>query len=224
RIATLGGEVRDPATTIPRAISLALGLVLVVYATVAVTALLTVGPAGLAAASAPLAAVAGSGSLGFLAPAVRVGGAVASAGVLLSLMAGVGRTTMAMARDRELPRALAAVHPRFRVPHRAELLLGAVVAVIVLVADVRGAIGFSSFAVLVYYAVANAAAFTLDGPDRPWWLRPLTVTGLLGCLALAFSLPAATVVTGIGVLAAGVVGRALLRLVPGSAGDRQADG
>ena len=50
---------------------------------------------------------------------VRIGGAVAAGGVLLSLLAGVGRTTLAMARDRELPHALAAVHPRHRVPHRA---------------------------------------------------------------------------------------------------------
>lgn len=161
RIATLGEEVRDPQTTIPRAIPVALGIVLVVYTVVAVTALLTVGPAGLATAAAPLAAVAESGTLAFLAPVVQVGAAVASAGVLLSLMAGIGRTTLAMARDHELPAVLAAVHPRFHVPHRAELLLGVVVVAIVLVTDVRGAIGFSSFAVLAYYAIANAAAFTL---------------------------------------------------------------
>ncbi|HXV92173.1 MAG TPA: APC family permease, partial [Pseudonocardia sp.] len=127
RIATLGEEVRDPERTIPRAVPTALGMVLVVYVLVGVTALLAVGPAGLATAAAPLAAVAESGSLSWLAPAVQVGGAVASAGVLLSLMAGIGRTTLAMARDRELPGVLAAVHPRFRVPHRAEVLLGAVV-------------------------------------------------------------------------------------------------
>lgn len=209
RIATLGEEVRDPETTIPRAIPVALGIVLVLYAVVATTALLTVGPAGLAAAAAPLAAVAESGTWAFLAPVVQVGGAVASAGVLVSLMAGIGRTTLAMARDHELPAVLAAVHPRFRVPHRAELLLGVVVVVIVLTVDIRGAIGFSSFAVLVYYAIANAAAFTLDGPRRRR-LRPVTVLGLLGCLALAFTLPPATVFAGVGVLAVGVVGRAVL--------------
>ncbi|TQM06099.1 amino acid/polyamine/organocation transporter (APC superfamily) [Pseudonocardia kunmingensis] len=213
RIATLGAEVRDPATTIPRAIPVALGVVLVVYAVIAVTALLSVGPDGLAAAAAPLAAVAGSGTLAFLAPVVQVGGAVASAGVLLSLIAGIGRTTLAMARDHELPAVLGAVHPRFRVPHRAELVLGAVVVVIVLVTDVRGAIGFSSFAVLVYYAITNAAAFTL-GPDQSphrGRLRAVTVVGLLGCLGLAFTLPPVTVAIGVVVLAVGVAGRAVLR-------------
>ncbi|RZT85643.1 APA family basic amino acid/polyamine antiporter [Pseudonocardia sediminis] len=217
RIATLGEEVRDPATTIPRAIPVALGIVLVIYAVIAVTALLAVGPGGLAAAAAPLAAVAGSGTLAFLAPVVRVGGALASAGVLLSLMAGIGRTTLAMARDHELPAVLGAVHPRFRVPHRAELVLGVVVVVVVLVADVQAAIGFSSFAVLVYYAIANAAAFTLPGHQSPHRarLRVVTVIGLLGCLALAFTLPPTTIAIGVVVLAVGVAGRAVLRTVRG---------
>lgn len=233
RIATLGEEVRDPARTIPRAIPTALGIVLVVYAAVAVTALLTIGPAGLAGAVAPLAAVVQSGRWAVLAPAVQVGAAAASAGVLLSLMAGIGRTTLAMARDGELPAGLAAVHPRFRVPHRAELLLGAIVVAIVLAADVRDAIGFSSFAVLVYYAIANTAALTLDrppppnpdptdpdpttGPTTPWrrrWSRRSTaVLGVLGCLGLASTLPAPTVLAGAGVLALGVAARATRNLV-----------
>jgi APA family basic amino acid/polyamine antiporter len=220
RIATLGEEVRNPATTIPRAIPVALGVVLVLYAVIAVTALLAVGPGGLAAAAAPLAAVAESGTLAFLSPAVRVGGAVASAGVLLSLMAGIGRTTLAMARDHELPAAFGAVHPRFRVPHRAELVLGVVVVLIVLVADVRGAIGFSSFAVLVYYALANAAAFTLAERQSPHRsrLRAITVVGLMGCLGLAVTLPPSTVAIGAAVLAVGVAGRALVRAVRDRAG------
>ncbi|GAA4472100.1 hypothetical protein GCM10023094_03840 [Rhodococcus olei] len=53
------------------------------------------------------------------------------------------------------------MHPRFGVPHRAELLVGAVVAVLAAVADLRHAIGFSSFAVLAYYLIANCAALTL---------------------------------------------------------------
>lgn len=54
RIATLGEEVRDPARTIPRAVPIALGITLAVYALVAVAALKVLGPAGLADAAAPL--------------------------------------------------------------------------------------------------------------------------------------------------------------------------
>ncbi|WP_239396214.1 APC family permease [Frankia sp. CiP3] len=213
RIATLGEEVRDPARTIPKAVSAALGLTVGVYFLVGLSALLAIGPDRLASAVDPLAVAVSAGSLHALTPAVRVGGVVASLGVLLSLLAGVGRTTLAMARERDLPGWLAAVHPRHGVPHRAELLLGGIVIVIVTVIDVRNAIGFSSFAVLVYYAIANASAFTLDGPQRRW-LRPVTLVGGAGCIVLAFTLPATSVITGLGVLTAGVAFRAVCRSHP----------
>ncbi|HEX7095079.1 MAG TPA: APC family permease [Acidimicrobiales bacterium] len=210
RIATLGEEVRDPARTIPRAVPIALGATLLVYATVAVAALVAVGPAALASSTSPLATAVDAGDLDHLAPAVRIGGAVASLGVLLSLMLGVSRTAFAMAAERDLPRWLGAVHPRTRVPHRAEVALAVVVLVVVSLVDVRGAIGFSSFAVLVYYAIANASAFTLPAPPRTW-PRAMTVVGVIGCLALAATLPGWTVLSGVAVLVAGVVLRVLAR-------------
>jgi APA family basic amino acid/polyamine antiporter len=90
------------------------------------------------------------------------------------------------------------------VPHRAELAVAAVAIAIVAVADVRGAIGFSSFAVLFYYAVANAAAATLDHNERRW-PRGLTLLGVAGCVALAFALPAASVIGGSLLLGAGAI-------------------
>jgi len=94
-----------------------------------------------------------------------------------------------MAAARDLPVALAAVHPKHKVPHRAEVAAGIGVVLLVAVLDVGGAIGFSSFTVLVYYAVANAAALTLSPQERRW-PRPLAVIGLVGCIAVAASLPA----------------------------------
>ncbi|MER6458298.1 amino acid permease [Streptomyces sp900105245] len=202
RIATLGEEVRDPARTIPRAIPLALGIALVVYACVAVAVLGVLGAGPLGRAEAPLAeAVWAAGAPG-LVPVVRAGAAVAALGSLLALILGVSRTTLAMARDGHLPGALAAVHPRFGVPHRAELAVGAVVAVLAATVDVRGAIGFSSFGVLAYYAVANASAWTLSPAPLS---RVVPVVGLLGCAALAFALPVVPVAVGAGVLAVGAV-------------------
>lgn len=208
RIATLGEEVRDPARTIRRAIPLALLVVVVMYALVGVAVLVVLGADGTARSAAPLQAAAAAGSLHAVAPFVRLGAVAASLGVLLSAMAGVGRTTLAMARDRELPSWLAAVHPRFAVPHRAELVLGAVVVLVVCVTDLRGAIGFSSTGVLVYYAIANASAWTLPGRSR-WWRRPVAVLGLVGCVVLVASLPLTNVLVGLGVLAVGVAVRAL---------------
>ncbi|WP_121749733.1 APC family permease [Streptomyces sp. E2N166] len=202
RIATLGEEVRDPARTIPRAIPLALGITLVVYVLVAMAVVTVLGTEGLADATAPLSDAAAAAGVGWLAPVVRAGAAVAALGSLLALVLGVSRTTLAMARDRHLPHVLTAVHPRFKVPHRAELAVGAVVAVVAATADVRDAIGFSSFGVLAYYAVANASAWTLGpGEGRPHRLVP--AVGLIGCLVLAFALPSASVVSGAAVLVAG---------------------
>ncbi|WP_208025961.1 APC family permease [Amycolatopsis acidicola] len=193
RIATLGEEVRDPARTIPRAIPIALGITFVVYAAVGIALVVTLGPA-LASTSDPIA----QAVPGWLAPAVRVGAALAALGSLLALILGVSRTTFAMARDGHLPRALSAVHPRFGVPHHAELGVGVVVAILVTTTDLRGAIGFSSFAVLTYYAIANASAFTLGA-------RVIPVAGLIGCVVLAFSLPLPSVIAGCVVLALGAL-------------------
>ncbi|SCE81322.1 amino acid/polyamine/organocation transporter, APC superfamily [Micromonospora purpureochromogenes] len=210
RIATLGEEVRDPERTIPRAVPLALGVVLAVYLLLAVVAVGVLGADRLAASAAPLVDVVTAARLPDLAWLVRAGATVAVTGVLLSLLAGVGRTLLAMARRHDLPSALAAVHPVHRVPHRAELAVAAVVILVVALGDVRGAIGFSSCTVLVYYAITNASALTLGrDPARKLPVRALAVAGLAGCLLLAVNLPPASVLAGFGVLALGATWYAL---------------
>jgi APA family basic amino acid/polyamine antiporter len=204
RIATLGEEVRDPARTIPRAIPLALGIALVVYAVVAVAALAVLGSQRLAHSTAPLAEVVwAAGAAGFE-PVVRIVAVIAALGSLLSLILGVSRTTFAMARDHYLPQQLSAVHLKFKTPYRAEVAVGVVVAVVAGTADVRSAIGFSSFAVLVYYAIANASAWTLGGKIVP-------TAGFVGCLVLAFALPLNSVLVGTVVLLVGTVAYAARR-------------
>jgi APA family basic amino acid/polyamine antiporter len=204
RIATLGEEVRDPQRTIPRAIPIALAAVVVVYAVVMGAALLAAGPERVAAADAPLAAAVEAGGWSSVTPVVRIGAAIASLGVLLSLLAGVSRTALSMARRRELPVFLDAVHPAHRTPHRAEAAVAIAVCAVVLVADLRGAIGFSSFAVLVYYALANASVLTLPAAERRW-PRWLAAIGVLGCVVLAVTLPAVAVLGGLALLGAGTV-------------------
>lgn len=195
RIATLGEEVRNPERVIPRAIVLALGIALVVYVAVGVAALAALGADGLAASRAPLEDVVTSAGWDWASPVVRVGAAAASLGALLALLAGIGRTTLAMARERDVPSWLAAVHPRTRVPHRAEIVIAVAVCVIVLAVDVRGAIGFSSFGVLVYYFIAGLSALRQPAAERRF-PRVLAVIGVLGCLVLAVTLPWHSVVGG----------------------------
>jgi basic amino acid/polyamine antiporter, APA family len=208
RIATMGEEVRDPQRTIPRAITIALAIAVVVYAAVATSVLLVLGPQRLAAAAAPLAAAVQTAGWTWAVPLVRVGAAAAALGALLALIAGVGRTTLAMARERDLPGWLAAVHPRFQVPHHAEIALAAAVSVLLLVVDLRGAIGFSSFGVLIYYLIANISAFTQPSQQRRY-PRALQLLGAAGCLALVATLPVSAVVGGLAVFVAGLAYRGL---------------
>ena len=206
RVATMGEEVRDPRRTIGRAIVVALSVVLVVYAVVAVSLLLLVGSDRLATTSAPLALLVGDR------PGARVvlviGAGAAVGGALLGLLSGIGRTWLAMARNGDLPRFFDHTHPRTLVPHRIDLTLAAVLTVILLVADLRGAIGFSSFGVLLYYAVANAAALTQEPPERRY-PRAWQVIGLALCLLLIVTLPWQSILGGVAVLAAGVLWRRL---------------
>jgi basic amino acid/polyamine antiporter, APA family len=206
RIATMGEEVRDPGRTIPRAIQLALGGAVVVYAVIAVTVLAVLGPAALARSDQPLADAVRAGSWDWAVPVVQVGGAAAALGALLALLAGIGRTSLAMARNGDLPPWLAAVHPRHRVPHHAEVALAVVVTVLVLTVDLRGAIGFSSFGVLLYYLTANLAAYTQDRDHRRF-ARPLQLLGAAGCAVLVVTLPPTSVLSGVVVLAIGVLYR-----------------
>ena len=143
------------------------------------------------------------------APVVQAGSAAACLGALLALITGVGRTTMAMARERDLPAPLARVGGAHTVPFVAELAVAAAVIVLLLTTNVLTVVGFSSFGVLVYYAVANAAAFTLTARPRhaPRWLNAV---GFAGCVVLAVALPPASVLGMAAVLAAGLAGRFLV--------------
>lgn len=210
RIATLGEEVREPETVIPKAIPRALGAVLALYAVVGVTALAVVPVAALAATDAPLRAVVEAGGIAALGPVTRIGAGIAALGVLLNLIPGVSRTSLAMARRHELPAWFAHVDERCSLPLRAELTVAAIVVLLVLVVDLRNAIGLSGVAVLTYYAVTNAAALTLAPPERRW-PRPIAAVGVAGCVVLALALPAPVVATGTTVLVVGVVARLATR-------------
>jgi basic amino acid/polyamine antiporter, APA family len=210
RIATMGEEVRDPSRTIPRAIIVAFGIAVVVYLIVGVAVLLAAGPDRLARSAAPLAEALRAAGVTLLLPVVAVGATLASLGALLALIAGIGRTTLAMARHRDLPGWLAAVHPRYQVPYHAEIALGVVVCILAATVDLRGVIGFSSFGVLIYYAIANASAYTQPTAQRRW-PRVLNVCGVVGCLLLVATLPWQSVVVGVGLFAIGLTGRAVAR-------------
>ena len=209
RIATLAEEVRRPEQ-LGRAVLVALGIAIAVYAAVALALLLVLGSVDLADAATPLVTAVEVAGADWAAPVVRVGAAAAALGALLALLAGVSRTTLAMARERDLPPPLAAVDPAHQVPRRAQLAIAVAVVALVLVTDLRGAIGFSSTGVLLYYAVANLSALRQPAEQRRW-PRAVNVLGLAGCLTLVATLPVGSLLAGLGVLVVGVLGRLLVR-------------
>jgi basic amino acid/polyamine antiporter, APA family len=208
RIATMGEEVRNPQRTIPRAILTALTITVLIYLAVAVSILVVLGPDGVAASPAPLAAAVDAAGWVWANLPVRLGAAAAALGALLALIAGVGRTTLAMARNDDAPRWLAAVHERHRVPHHAEITVAGLICVLILLTDLRGAIGFSSFGVLLYYLIANVAACT-QSSDRRRFPRILQLIGVAGCGTLMLTLPLPAVLGGALVFAIGIIYRAI---------------
>ncbi|WP_010549408.1 APC family permease [Brachybacterium paraconglomeratum] len=215
RVATLGEEVVAPRHTIPRAILLALAAVGALYLVLSVI-LVLVGPAPGAQGWGPApfrAALDAVGAGGVWAVVVTIGAVAAASGALLALVAGISRTVLAMARERDLPPVLAHVSPRFSVPQRAEAVAGiAVVLLVLLASDVLVAIAASSFGVLLYYAVANLAALTQTGQ---WRLFPKAMQwlGLVGCVLLVAALPGRTIVAGLVLVAVGLAYRGLVLAV-----------
>jgi APA family basic amino acid/polyamine antiporter len=209
RIATLGEEVRDPARTIPRAVPIALGLVFVLYLAVGATVLLALGAGGAADSSRPITAVVEAAGADWLAPVTTAGAAIAALAALLALVAGISRTAFAMAHENDLPSPLSAVHPTRKIPHVAEIVVGLAVVVAVLSGGLVAVLSFSSFSVLLYYAITNAAALRLRQDERRW-PRWLAWAGLASCLVLAASLPWRTIALGVAALVIAMLGRTIV--------------
>jgi APA family basic amino acid/polyamine antiporter len=211
RLATLGEEVRDPRRTIPRAITIAIAIVVAVYLALAAVLLRRPGVEALSDSSAPLS-LAVPDAAGWAA-AVAVLAAVAATGAMVALMAGVGRTAMAMARESDLPGVLATLG-RKGVPQRAEAV-GATASIgLVWWGDLGFALAMSSVAVLVYYAVANAAAYEAVRRDDDGALGVpggVAAIGFVLCVLLALSLELAPTLAAVGCLVLAVVARAAVR-------------
>ena len=208
RIATLGEEVRDPATTIPRAVVITIAIAVGLYFAVAAVAVGVAGAPSLASSPAPLHAAAQRTGEGWLPPVVAAGGSAAMLGVILSQLLGLSRMAYAMARRGDLPGGLAHVSPRTHVPVRAIVAIGAVAAVIAATGTLAGVAAAASFTILLYYAIANLAALRMpsEGKRVP---DAIPLIGLAACVLLAFALPARTIAIGLGLLAAGFAVRAM---------------
>jgi basic amino acid/polyamine antiporter, APA family len=210
RIATLAEEVSNPKRTIPRAIVATIGGAVLIYFAVAIVAVGAAGAARLAETAAPLQLAALEFPYPWVATAVSVGGVTAMLGVILSQLLGLSRMGFAMSRRGDLPAFIETVHPRYGVPGRAVLIVGAIAAVVAATGTLRGVASAAAFTILIYYAIANLAALRMPR-DLKLYHDAVAAVGLISCVVLALSLTLPVVLTGLGVLASGFLLRAVLR-------------
>lgn len=210
RLATLGEEVRDPATTIPKAILTTLGLSFVIYLAVGTVAVGSVGAEALAASRSPLERAAETFAFPAVGKLLAVGAATAMLGVLLSQILGISRMMLAMARRGDLPAYLSEIGKQRGVPTRGILVTGAIALTLALAGTLEVVISAAAFTILIYYSITNLSALKLHGRDQlyPRWLA---WSGLATCIAMALSLKPVTIFSGLGLLAAGFVLRWGLR-------------
>ncbi len=188
RIATLGEEIRDPLHAIPRAVIVTVVFAGVLYAAVATSSLLAVGAVAFADSFddqvASLVAVAYARFGRGVVAMVTLSAITALCGVLLSLILGLSRVVLAMARRGDMPARFGGLNAKRTAAPAATLLIGALVLSLVLVGSVQVAWSFSALTVLLYYGIANLAALRVDDAAR-FVPRAVSWAGLFGCLLLA---------------------------------------
>jgi len=203
RVTIMAEEVRDPEKTIPRSIYLALGISTVIYLLVSIVSIGLAGTPALAQSGSPLAdAIGSTGSSGAVL-VISLGAMIATASVLLTTIMGISRIVYSMARGQDLPPLFSRIHPRFSTPHYAIAITGACMIAALLLADLALVVAVSTFAMLLYYLIANIAALRLPLEYRrypPW----VPIIGTLSCIGLiVFLSPASWIIGCIGLVIGG---------------------
>ena len=204
RVTIMAEEVREPEKTIPQSIYLALAISTVLYVLVSVIAVGLVGASGLSQSGSPLAdaiGVTGGLSAVFL---VSSGAMIATASVLLTTIMGISRIMFAMSRKGDLPIFLNRIHPHFSTPHYAIWITGAFMIAAILLADLTLVVAVSTFAMLVFYLIANIAAFRIPSKYRQY-PAIIPVIGAISCIELIGFLNSNSWIIGIIGLTMGIV-------------------
>jgi len=190
-------EARRPQRDVPIGILASLALCTVLY--MGVIAVLT----GMVRydrldMEAPLANAFAQVGLGWAKLLIALAGVAGITTVLLVLLMALPRILLAMARDGLLPRGVfAAVHPRFRTPHKATLATGLFVAAITAFLPLDLLLNLVNLGTLLIFVVVCAAIPVLrrrhpeaERPFRAPWVPLVPILGVLCCLLLMLSLPA----------------------------------
>jgi amino acid transporter len=177
------GEIIEPGKQIPFALLVGIGVVVILYTLIQVVAIGTLPT--LATSQRPIADASarflGGGAAGF----VALGALISIGGTLNSIMFVSPRLLFALATDGHLPRALAAVHSRFRTPHLAILVSAIVMVVPTLSGSFVSLAAISTIIRLLVYAATCAALLKLRRqPNAP----PAMFTAPFGRFAAIASL------------------------------------
>jgi APA family basic amino acid/polyamine antiporter len=216
RITTMGEEVHQPEKTIPKAILLTLLITMVLYIAVGFVG---IGVAGVdvmgvsaTAKAAPLEMVARYFAMPGSSKILAIGAMTAMLGVLLNLILGLSRVLLAMGRRGDMPRIVTRLNATRTAPSIAVIGVGIAIALLALIGNVKITWSFSAFTVLAYYALTNFAALQLSNSERlyPKWIAAI---GLIACLGLAFWVDPPIWLLGLGVIAIGLVWKAVIQSV-----------
>ncbi|MGF1673728.1 MAG: APC family permease [Rivularia sp. (in: cyanobacteria)] len=213
RIATLGEEAKNPRKTIPKAIVVTMIITMLVYVGVATIAVAAIGAEKLGESAvtgqaAPLEVAVRSFGIPGGAQILAIGAIFAMLGVLLNLILGLSRVLLAMGRRRDMPRIFARLNQSGTTPTPAVIAVTTIIAVLVLIGNVKTTWSFSAFTVLIYYSITNLAAFAIPSNERlyPQWL---SILGLLACLFLAFWVEPFVWQVGLALIVAGLIWHAV---------------
>ena len=191
------GEVRSPASTVPRAVFLALLLTTSLYIAIQLVAQGILGPDLAQSTTAPLADAA-SRMLGSAGMTLMLAGAICSMfGYQCGDMLSTPRSIYALARDGFLPMALARIHDTHRTPHVAIWTHATLVFVLAVTSTFETLAIMGNVGLLLLYLLACGSAIALvrrgvrtaDAPFAVpgWWLAPI-----VGAALIAWILSAAT--------------------------------
>lgn len=192
-----GGEVRDPARTVPRAILLAMIAVTILYAGLQFVAQGVLGPALATSKSSPLADAAGIAIGGWARQLLLAGAVISMLGHVGAMILAVPRTLFAFARDGFLPPALARTHPTHKSPVVAILVQCTLVLVLALTSTFERLAVLANLSILVVYGLCCIATWQLRRRDvraggTPFKVPMPGVVIVLACAMIAWMLSSVT--------------------------------
>ncbi len=197
-VSTHTEEAKNPQRDVPIGIVASLLLCTVLY--IGVVAVLT----GMVKfdqldISAPVSIAFKQKGIGWAEGIIATAGVAGITSVLLVMMLSGPRVFLAMARDGLVPKSFFGdVHPKFRTPWKATILIGAFVTLLAGFLPIDALLHLTNIGTLLAFVIVCAAVLIMrrkhpeaERPFRCPGVPVVPVLGILSCLLLMFSLPAA---------------------------------